>query len=1184
MPADTITQQRCPGCFAVPAPDGPCPSCGFDRATARPANALPLDTLLDGQFIVGRVLGNPGGFGITYLGFDIRLETTVAIKEYLPRDLATRSADRATVVAHTAQEDGLFRYGLEQFLTEARTLAKLDHPNIVRVRHFFEANDSAYLVMDYYRGLTLAEYLDRQPGDRVREDKAIALLQPVLDGLRAVHAKGMLHRDIKPGNIYLAQTDTGGVRPILLDFGAARQAMGERSRSLSVVLSEGYAPFEQYHRKGKQGTWTDVYAAAAVLYRMVTGKTPPDAVERQHADEMLPAARLGVSSSVSGALEQAMRMDAAGRPQRIEQLQALLTASATGSVSSSIAPNPQVDVTRVQPARRVPSRSPKPPRQGKGTARQRKSTRMVSVILANVLIFGLVATLLLVQSGIDSSPSAPGTIAAGRSDGPFQTAADTMVSGFAQCRADDCRLSIITPAALRPDGAEAFQAFSPGERMEIQRWLKRLGYSAETAPGQFDDTTRKAIQDFQASRSLSATGFVDQTTYERLTGEVLRDDRHAATTQSSTEPLAQKLLVVSKVLERFHYVDFELDGPFAMQILRDFALSLDPGRLYLLQSDLDTAAPDPQRIARELSNGDLQSFFGLFRLYRQRAAARFDAISAVLADGFDFSRQERLELHRANPRWAATQRELDVRWEQRLKDAALEKIIAGTAPPAAYRQLRRRFVINPDIGLAEWSADDVGHAAINAFASVIDGTGTEYVSAEQVAERAESASARFEGIGAVLTTDEDSGYTSISRVLAGGPAEHAGVRNGELIVAVDTDGTGQFESTAGQRLTDVVQVIRGEGGSAVRLRIAARQPGGTLRYREVALVRDAIDLQGPRVRMVPIAAAPSLRIALVKLPAFYRDFAGEASGTPNFDSSARDLARIVEDLKRQGIDGIILDLRGNEGGALTEAAAIARLFVQSDVIVMVKDAVGDVEQLGADSPPGTYFGGPLAVLVDHDSAAASEIVAAAVQDTNRGPVLGMRTNGRGTVQTLIDLDRYLTDGPKGLGQLRMTMAMLFRANGESIQQRGVLPDLLLPYSRDTSVLPREEDRKGAPDAERSTPVAVPNYGFRLSASVINAHRERMRSDPVFQFANQRLERWETAEQRPERTLNAAERRRARQIDQRFEREQAAVLHSLVADHQAEEGSRFDDVLSRRVETEAARVLADSIRSGAFRAE
>ncbi|WP_295882309.1 serine/threonine-protein kinase [uncultured Thiohalocapsa sp.] len=314
----------CPACFRNTGSASPCTHCGFDTHTPRPANALPAGSLVNGHLIIGRVLGKPGGFGITYLGLDQGLRTRVAVKEYLPRDLVTRGPDRTTILPHSRDDAGLFRYGLKQFLIEAQTLAQLDHPNIVRVRQFFEANGSAYLLMDYYRGLTLEDYLAHQPDERMPEPKALALMQPILDGLRAVHAQGFLHRDIKPANIYLARMEGGGARPILLDFGAARQAVGERSRSLSVVLTAGYAPFEQYSRRGRQGAWTDVYAAAAVLYRMVTGRAPAEAAERLPDDTLIPAAQLGVSRPVSAALALGLAVRAEDRPQTVEDLRRLL--------------------------------------------------------------------------------------------------------------------------------------------------------------------------------------------------------------------------------------------------------------------------------------------------------------------------------------------------------------------------------------------------------------------------------------------------------------------------------------------------------------------------------------------------------------------------------------------------------------------------------------------------------------------------------------------------------------------------------------------------------------------------------------------------------------------------------------------------------------------------------------------
>jgi len=349
-------QQICPGCFKNKGEAEVCATCGFDESAKPNPIALPYWTLLNRQYLTGRVLGKLGGFGITYLAWDTRLDIRAAVKEYLPRDFAGRDGGSTAVSSHSPEDEKMFRYGLKMFLDEAKTLAKFDHPNIVRVRNVFENNGTAYLVMDYLEGESLYEYLQRKC-ERMDEGRALGILLPVLDGLEEVHKAGFLHRDIKPHNLYL--TESG--RTILLDFGAARQAMSESGRSQSVMLTPGYAPFEQYHRHGNQGPWTDVYASAAVLYHMVTGTTPPESTERIEQERLLDPRGFNASLSPNFALAliQALSLQAKERPQSVAEFRDLLAAKPPRVVNIPLAPPPmQAAQVKHTPGLAAPKETP----------------------------------------------------------------------------------------------------------------------------------------------------------------------------------------------------------------------------------------------------------------------------------------------------------------------------------------------------------------------------------------------------------------------------------------------------------------------------------------------------------------------------------------------------------------------------------------------------------------------------------------------------------------------------------------------------------------------------------------------------------------------------------------------------------------------------------------------------------
>lgn len=282
----------CYRCMEERGSEPVCIKCGFDSRSMGENTGPQLSPgtpLAEGKYLLGRVLG-VGGFGITYLGYDTRLKVKVAIKEYFPRHIAGRALPDPQVRPHDDQATIDFRDGLRYFMREAQTAAKFDsHPNVVAVKDYFEEHGTAYIVMAYIEGRPLGDHIDKHPFGRLSYQKTLDVMLPVFDALEKIHAANLLHRDISPENIYL--TRDGTVK--LIDFGAARYTFTSQTQSMSLTLKEGYAPVEQYSKNGEQGPWTDIYAAAATIYRALTGKVPPAALERLHDDTLKPPSKLG---------------------------------------------------------------------------------------------------------------------------------------------------------------------------------------------------------------------------------------------------------------------------------------------------------------------------------------------------------------------------------------------------------------------------------------------------------------------------------------------------------------------------------------------------------------------------------------------------------------------------------------------------------------------------------------------------------------------------------------------------------------------------------------------------------------------------------------------------------------------------------------------------------------------------
>ena len=456
-------------------------------------DALPPGTRIE-EFEIEQALQS-GGFGMTYLAQDRSLGRRVAIKEYLPREWGGRRAD-GTVGPRSASYAADFRWGLARFLEEARTLARLDHPRIVRVYRVIEAWGTAYMVMEYVEGRNLEETLKAEgpwPEERVR-----ALLDELLPGLEQVHAAGLIHRDVKPANVMLRSDGT----PVLIDFGSARYAAGAHSHALTSVLTPGYAPHEQYQTKGKQGAWTDVYALGAVAYRALSGRAPAEATERvgaiaqRQADPLAPvsqAAAGGVSESFAAAVTSALAVFSDDRPQDVAAWRAQWDAGAVPSPSPSPSPAPSPP-----PARAVPSppqvEEADLPAAGKvrGSFPKTRRLRLAAGLAALVLAAGVAVWLIVDQRPADAPPDG------GR-------VADLPPGGA-------------VPPPVSPDPAEAEEALG----LDRATWrLVQLGLAgAEFDPGVPDGDpgpgTRAALESWQRARGTGVTGYLDAESMREL--------------------------------------------------------------------------------------------------------------------------------------------------------------------------------------------------------------------------------------------------------------------------------------------------------------------------------------------------------------------------------------------------------------------------------------------------------------------------------------------------------------------------------------------------------------------------------------------------------------------------------------------------------------------------------------------
>lgn len=524
-------------------------------------------------------------------------------------------------------------------------------------------------------------------------------------------------------------------------------------------------------------------------------------------------------------------------------------------------------------------------------------------------------------------------------------------------------------------------------------------------------------------------------------------EKAVAVQMKPVEAQAQAALWASRVLARYHYKAMPLDDAMSEKIFDNYFESLDGEKLYFTQVDLDRYAPLRTRLDDAINNEDLSQPFAIYNLYQQRFADRMAYARSLLKTKFDFTVDETLQLDREKAPWAKNEEEVRDLWRKRVKNDWLRLKLAGKDEKGIRETLDKRYA-NYVARMKKLNNEDVFQMFMNAYATAIE-PHTNYLGPRSADNFDISMRLSLEGIGAVLQTRDD--YTIIREIVPGSPADKSGkLKVGDRVVGV-AQGNGAFTDVLGWRIDDVVQLIRGEKGSTVRLDVIPADAGVDAKHITVAMVRKKISMEEQAAKKSIIEVKENgvnRRIGVISLPTFYQDFEARRKGDKDFKSATRDVERILGELKKDRVDNVLIDLRNNGGGSLVEAVELTGLFIDKGPVVQQRTAEGRIEVEG-DVKPGLAWDGPMGVLINRGSASASEIFAAAIQDYGRGLVIGEPSFGKGTVQTLLDLDRFSQSDKVRYGELKMTIAQFFRINGGTTQLRGVTPDIKLPVLSDT---------------------------------------------------------------------------------------------------------------------------------------
>jgi carboxyl-terminal processing protease len=585
--------------------------------------------------------------------------------------------------------------------------------------------------------------------------------------------------------------------------------------------------------------------------------------------------------------------------------------------------------------------------------------------------------------------------------------------------------------------------------------------------------------------------------------------------------------MTADILSRYHYKALPLDQALSEKIFDRYLLALDSEKSFFLQADVDRFSVDRDRMGPAIRKDDLSVPFAIFNLYERRVAQRFQYARSLLKHGFDFQVDERFQVARDKQPWPQTASDMDELWRKRVKNEWLSLKLAGKDDASIVMTLDKRYE-RALKRVDQTTSADAFQTFMNAYTMSIE-PHTNYMGPRAAEEFDISMRLSLVGIGASISSADDT--ATITELTTGGPASLSGqLQVGDRIVGVAQGDRGPMVDVVGWRPDDLIALIRGPAETAVRLAVLPADASDGAKQKIVSLVRKPVGLEEDaaksRIETIPDGAT-SRRIGVITLPSFYEDFAGKHAGDPNYKNATRDVQRLLAEFKAHNVDAVLVDLRGNGGGSLTQAIDLTSLFLGNVPVVQQRNAAGDV-MVGQDPQASIVWQGPLGVLIDKRSASASEIFAAAIQDYGRGVIIGQSSFGKGTVQSMIDLDELANSAKPQLGELKMTVAQFFRVSGGTTQLKGVVPDIGFPGIFDEGTRGESGFDNALPWTQIKAVYYSPSANVKSITPVLaEKHALRIKQDPDFKNLQADIDEFKRQHNMKDISLNEAQRREER---------------------------------------------------------